>query len=96
MIGHNTYVRVYLYIKSSYYIYRLTISLCPHCFGTCTVNFSLEDIPPNEDIMPSRATYSIDINVLSANDPPVINAFSKNGTVILHNDPTEPILVSNK
>jgi hypothetical protein len=44
--------------------------------------------------MPSHASYSIDINVLPANDPPVISAFSKNGTFILHNDPTEPIMVS--
>lgn len=80
----------------SYFCYRLTVSLCPNCFGTSTINFTLEDIPSYEDIVPALATYSIDINVLTENDPPIINAFSKNGTVILHNDPTEPILVSNR
>ncbi|XP_053400990.1 uncharacterized protein LOC123541000 [Mercenaria mercenaria] len=71
----------------------LTLSLCKNCYGNSSVKFSLEDKPSWDDIVPAQADYSVDIEILPLNDPPIINAFSRNGTNILPNDPTEPILI---
>ncbi|XP_060596420.1 uncharacterized protein LOC132750448 [Ruditapes philippinarum] len=71
----------------------LSISLCENCFGNYTVKFTIEDIPEWEEIPPAREHYSLNIEVVSVNDPPNIMVLSPNGTDILPFDPTERILI---
>ena len=73
--------------------HRLTIDPCGQCWGNTSVMVKLIDHPDLATITPAASTATIQIEIRQMDDAPNIFLFSSDNELLLHPDPTEPVLV---
>ncbi|KAK3612537.1 hypothetical protein CHS0354_024514 [Potamilus streckersoni] len=66
---------------------------CKDCSGNITFSISLEDHPSAADIPSASSTFLLTVEVEEENDPPMVFLYDADGQNMLHQDPTNPVII---